>query len=170
MLKPNSLRAHLTAAVPELRRDPDKLAISASGGRIVCTAAGGLSFEYRYTLHVVVLGYAGHADAIIVPLLAWLYDHQTEIFDNPELQARSIRFDADYLNKETVDLGIEVDVTERVIVKAMSPDAGGGAPQVQRFAVKHVPEPGRIGAIKQREHWSFYLKDELLAEWDYDPR
>ena len=40
MLKPHSLRAHLTAATPELRNDPDKLTLFITDGRIVAAGAG----------------------------------------------------------------------------------------------------------------------------------
>lgn len=165
MLKPQSLHAHLLAAVPEFRRDPDKLSINARDGHIVCTGAASLSFEYAYTLNVIVLDYAAHADAVIVPLLAWLQVNQIELFENPDKQAKSIRFEVDQLNRSAVDLSIEIDLTERVIVKKPTDDGEG-----LRFEVKHVPEPPRVGVIDQRERWSFYLKDELLAQWDYDPR
>lgn len=171
MLKPQSLHKHLLAAVPEFRRDPDKLTINAREGRIVCTAAGGLSFEYVYTLNVIALDYAAHADAVIVPLLAWLREHQIELFENNDKREKSIRFEVDQLNRSAVDLSIEIDLTERVIVRPVpasgeTPPAGGE----QRFDVVHVPEPDRVGVIKQSERWSFWLRDEKLAEWDYDPR
>lgn len=171
MLKPQSLHKHLLAAVPAFKRDPDKLVINAREGRIVCTGTGSLSFEYAYTLNVIALDYAAHADAVIVPLLAWLQEHQIELFDNTDKRERAIRFEVDQLNRSAVDLSIEIDLTERVIVK---PAPAPGEPQPgdggQRFDVVHVPEPDRVGIIKQRERWTFWLRDEKLAEWDYDPR
>ena len=120
MLKPSSLRAHLTAATPELQRDPDKVSIFVRDGRLVAGGAETLSFEYCYTLNVVVLDYAGQADAIMLPLLTWLRTEQIEIFDNPDLREKSVRFEVEYLNKETVDISIDIDLTEAIIV---APDA-----------------------------------------------
>lgn len=165
MLKPQSLHTHLLAAVPEFKRDPDKLTINATDGHIVCTGAGGLSFEYAYTLNVIALDYAAHADAIIVPLLAWLQVNQIELFENPDKQAKSIRFTVDQLNRSVVDLAIEIDLTERVLVRQAAADDAG-----RQFEVTHVGEPPRVGVLDGREHWTFWLKDELLAEWDFDPR
>jgi P2 phage tail completion protein R (GpR) len=164
MFKPPSLRAHLARAVPELTRDPDKLSILVRNGRIVCTGAPSLSFEYVFTLQLVVLDYAGQADAIMVPLLAWLQQHQSEIFDNPDKRDKSVRFEVEYLNSETVDLSIELDLTERVIVRART----GEPPGV--FDIAHAAEPPRVGVITQAERWEFWMKDEMLAAWDYDPR
>ncbi|PZP30437.1 MAG: phage tail protein [Roseateles depolymerans] len=171
MLKPSSLRRHLVAAVPELKRDPDKLSIFVRDGKIATTAAGSLSFEYRYTLNLVLLDYGSHADAIMVPVLAWLRENQPEIADNPELRDKSVRFDVEFLNAKTVDLSVELDLTERVIVKPRaSTPAPAPNPGPQVFDVKHVGEPPRPGVMPEGERWEFYLRDELLAAWDFDPR
>ena len=34
----------------------------------------------------------------------------------------------------------------------------------------HVPEPPHPAHIDKPEHWSLWLRDEKLAEWDHDPR
>ena len=163
MLKPGSLRAHLTAAVPSLATNPHNLLVVARGGRTQTTGTGSLSFEYAYTLQMIVLDYAGHADAVMVPLLAWLKRHQPELMDNPERREKAIRFEVEYLTPQTIDLSIEVDITERVLVRPREGTAGG-------LNVIHVPEPPHPGNIEQHEHWTLWLKDELLAEWDHDPR
>ena len=163
MLKPASLREHLTAALPQLRRDPEKLVVFITGGGLHSTLTQSLSFEYRYTLRLLLLDYAGHADAVMVPLLAWLKRHQPELMDNPERREKAIRFEVEYLTPQTIDLSIEVDITERVLVRPREGTAGG-------LNVIHVPEPPHPGNIEQHEHWTLWLKDELLAEWDHDPR
>ena len=50
-----------------------------------------------------------------------------------------------------------------VLVRPREGTAGG-------LNVIHVPEPPHPGNIEQHEHWTLWLKDELLAEWDHDPR
>ena len=163
MLKPGSLRAHLTAALPELARDPEKLVVLARAGRTICTGTASLSFEYAYTLQVIVLDYAGHADAVVVPLLAWVAKNQPELLDNPDKREKALRFEVEYLTASTIDLSLEIDLTERVLVRPREGTPGG-------LNVIHVPEPPHPGHIEQREHWTLWLKDELLAEWDHDPR
>lgn len=164
MLKPHSLRAHLTEATPELRREPDKLSIYVTDGKIIAAGTGSLSFVYRYTLKVVVLDYSSHADAIFVPLLDYLQTEQVEIFENPDLRERSIRFEAEYLNKETIDLSIEVDLSERVVVH------GGPAPMspetTQRYDVKHVGEPAHVGRPEWAGQAAVYAKGQPLAAWN----
>jgi len=163
MRKPNSLRAHLSAATPELRRDPDKLAIYVREGQLISAGAETLSFEYRYTLNVVLLDYAGQADAIMLPLLAWLRVHQVEILENPALRDKAVRFEVEYQNNETVDISIEVDLSEAVVVSAGVEAAADDA--TQRYAVSYPAEPVRAGTLAAPERWEIRVGGELLADW-----
>lgn len=132
MYKPKHLRDHLTKAVPEFARDPDKLSLMVSSGNVVCAGTASHSWEYRYTLQVVVLDYTGAADAVVLPVLTWLREHQTEYLDNPEWREKNFRFNVDYLNSRAIDLMIELELTERVIVQA---NANGS------YRIEHASEP-----------------------------
>lgn len=166
MLKPADLRQHLTAAVPQLARDPEKLVILAKGGRIASTGTAALAFEYAYTLQVIVLDYTGHADALIAPILIWLRRNQGELFDNPATTGRALRFDVEYLNDAAIDIAIEMDLTERVLARPRD-GAGPGA-----LNLIHPPEPANVGWIEQAERWRLYFRDDPdpIAEWTFDPR
>lgn len=166
MYKPASLRRHLSAAVPELARDPDKLSLLVKSGRVACAGSASLSFEYRYTLQLVVLDYAGAADAIVLPTLVWMRTHQPEYFDNLQQRDADFRFEAEYNNSTTIDLLLELQLTERVRVQP----AGADATAPGRFQIDHLGEPLHPGKIEATERWSFWVKDDLLAEWTYDPR
>jgi hypothetical protein len=113
---------------------------------------------------VIVLDYAGHADAIVVPVLAWIARNQPELFDNPERAKQALRFDVEYLTANSIDLALEIDLTERVLVRPR-PNAEPGA-----LELHHVPEPPHPAHLDKPEHWSLWLRDEKLAEWDHDPR
>lgn len=166
MLKPSSLRKFLTAATPELARDPDKLTISVPQGRLVAAGAASISFEYRYTLRLVVMDYSAHPDAIVVPLMAWLRVNQPEIMDNPALRESAVRFETDFLNNESVDFQIDIDLTERVIVQR--PADTPQAPSEARWVVQHPDEPERIGDFPIAEHWRVeFPEGTVIAEWDY---
>jgi hypothetical protein len=54
MYKPDSLRAHLTAANPDLKRDPDKLLVFVDEGRLIATGTHSRSFEYAYKINVII--------------------------------------------------------------------------------------------------------------------
>ena len=155
MYKPDSLRALLTAANPELARDPDRLVVFIDEGNLVATFAPGLSFEYRYVLNLVLTDYAGHPDAVMVPLLIWIQEHQSELLANPDNRGR-ISFEADVLANDRVDLSIKIPLTERV---GVHPRSGGG------HNVQHYHEP-QLETVLQAQHWQLWLKDELIAEWD----
>lgn len=159
MKKPNSLKAHLCAAVPELRHNPDKLLVFIDQGRIRSTTAPGLSFEYSYTLNVILTDFPGHPDAVAVPLLAWLLVNQPDLMQNQEKSKDAIKFEADILAGDLVDLSITLPLTERVIVKRQE----GAA-----HSIEHAPEP------QLTEHWpvtamQLYADGVLLAEWQSAP-
>lgn len=164
MLKPNSLRDQITAAVPWFADNPENLTLFINSGRIITTGTGTLSFEYAYTLQIVALGYAGHADALVVPMLEWISRNQPELLDNPDKRDKALRFNAEFLTDITTDIGFEIDLTERVLVR---PRAWGPVGAVE---LHHVGEPPHPVHIDKPEHWSLWMHGELLAEWDHDPR
>jgi hypothetical protein len=155
MIKPDSLRKHLASSNDDLRRNPDKMLIFADEGNMVAVGTQSLSFEYRYRLNLIITDYAGDPNAVMVPLLAWIRVHQSDLVDNPERRKNGIRFEVDFNNKETVDLSITMDLTERVVV---TPGPGG------RLDVMHRPEP-QATPVYTDDFWSLYSGDALLAEW-----
>ncbi|MDF0732320.1 phage tail protein [Pseudomonas entomophila] len=119
MNKPNSLREHLLAAVPGLTKNPDWLLIFIDAGSVRCTAATGLSFEYTYTLQVILTDFAGHPDSVFIPVLEWLRRQQPELLSNLERGKDAIAFEADILDGNKVDMSLSLPLTERVIVKRL---------------------------------------------------
>ncbi|HBN7642439.1 phage tail protein [Pseudomonas aeruginosa] len=155
MNKPNSLRAHLLAAVPELHKNPDRLLVFIDNGTIRSTAAHGLSFEYSYTLNVILTDFAGHPDAVAIPLLAWVMVNQHELLANQEKGKTAIAFEADVLDNSKVDLSIKLPLTERVIVKKQATGA---------LDVTHPAEP-QLEPFLEAGTWQLYAEGMLLAEW-----
>lgn len=158
MIKPNSLREHLTAAIPELGRDPDRLLVFIERGSLAGTFAPGFSYEYSYTLSVIVTDFGGQPDAVMVPLMVWIARHQPELLANPARRGE-IAFEAELLANDKVDLEIRLPLTERVGVHRR---AEGG------FAVEHYPEP-ELEATLPAGRWDVYLKGEWLGGWDVPP-
>ncbi len=148
MLKPASLRAAIEAALPELKRNPDRLLVFIDEGGIRCTSATSLSFEYDYTLNLVVTDYAQHADTLMVPVLTWVAKNQPELLANPERQRDGIRFEADLLNKQSMDLSIRIMLTERVIVRT-APDGS--------ITAEHVGEPP-LDPYDYVENWTLTIR------------
>ena len=98
---------------------------------MVATGAKTLSFEYQYTLTLLVTDFADSADAVTVPVLAWLRENQAELFTNPDRRQDGFKFETDVLNHDCVDLLLKLPLTEQVVVKV----ADG------RYAITHVEEP-----------------------------
>ena len=135
MNKPESLRAHLLTTVAELQHNPDLLLIFIDNGKVRCTAAATLSFEYSYDLQIILTAFAGHPDSVMLPVLRWISINQPELLENYEKMQNGIQFEADILDKDKVDLGLTLRLTERVVVGT---DAQGNT------TVKHAGEPQRV--------------------------
>ncbi|MCY1432140.1 P2 phage tail completion protein R (GpR) [compost metagenome] len=159
MNKPESLRTHLLASIPELTHNPERLLLFIDNGKIRSTAAAGLSFEYSYSLNLIFTDYAGHADAIAVPLLAWLRVHQPELLANLDKGKDAIAFEADRLDNSKVDLSITLPLTERVIVHQQ---ADG------RLELDHPEEPPLTPHLPEARY-ALYDGATLLAAWNSAP-
>ncbi|ACO73403.1 hypothetical protein LHK_02593 [Laribacter hongkongensis HLHK9] len=133
MDKPARLRAALKAALPELANRPDALQLFVESGRLAATAGASLSWEYRYTLVVLVTDYTGSPDPVMLTLLTWLRQHQPDLLQNRERLQDGLRFDVDILKHGCVDLQVKLKLTERVIVTV--------DPEQQRRLLSHPPEP-----------------------------
>ncbi|CAI8909039.1 phage tail protein [Pseudomonas zeae] len=135
MNKPENLREHLLATVAELKHNPDRLLIFIDNGKIRCTAAQTLSFEYNFDLQVILTDFAGHPDSVMLPLLGWLSIHQAELLENLSKAADGIRFEADILDNSKVDFSLTLPLTERVVI---------GKDEHGNTTICHPGEPQRV--------------------------
>jgi hypothetical protein len=122
MLKPDSLRKAIVAAIPDLRKKPDDLAIYVRKGQIVSRDGPALGFQYRYTVLVELMDFAGNPDALFVAILLWVRRYQPDLVQKMDDRA-GFRFDADRLSPTAVDIVVELDLDESV---ATAPRQGGG--------------------------------------------
>ncbi|MDG9854118.1 phage tail protein [Pseudomonas aeruginosa] len=155
MYKPDSLRTTLLSSVPQLKHDHERLLMFIDQGSVRCTAAASLSFEYAYSLQIILTDFPGDPDAVMLPLLGWLREHQSELLANLDKVANGIQFEVDILDKSKVDLAITLPLTERVVVKRL--DDG-------TYSVAHAPEP-QYQAYENYGPMQFIANGELLAEW-----
>ncbi|WP_455928903.1 phage tail protein [Pseudomonas fluorescens] len=135
MNKPESLRAHLLATVADFKYDPDRLLIFIDNGKVRCTSAPSLSFEYSFDLQIILTEFAGHPDSVFLPILGWLSVNQPELLENLDKVMKGIQFEADILDKGKVDLSLTLPLTERVVV---------GRDDQGNVTVKHPGEPQRV--------------------------
>lgn len=116
MIKPASLRAAIAAAVPDLAANPDKFLVFADAGALAAAGTKSLSFEYRYTLNLILTDFAGDPDAVMIALLAWVQRNQSDLLNNPSTRSSAITFEVDHLNNTTCDLSIKLPLAESVMV------------------------------------------------------
>jgi|SRR5476649_821390 len=117
MNKPASLRKTLNEGVPHIRDNPESLHIFVDAGNVVATLAPSLSYEYRYTLNLIVTDFAGDQNLLMVPILYWLKKNQPDLMANNELREHGFSFEVDILNHKTCDISIDLKLTERVVVR-----------------------------------------------------
>ncbi len=154
MYKPNSLRQHLINSNQHLRENPDKLLIFVDEGHIISSGTSSLSFQYAYRLNVIITDFGGEENSLLVPLLAWLKHHQHDLFAHPNKQDKGLRFMVDINNHQSIDLSLEIDMTESVIVKQE------GNKLTATSSGDIVPTP-----VYTDDYWQLYSGNNLLAEW-----
>lgn len=153
MLKPQQLRKALTDSVPALKRNPDSLNVFIDSGRIVSTLASSLSFEYQYRLNMVITDYADNIDLLVVPLLDWLRVNEPDIMTTEEKRRTGFTFHADVISDTTSDISIELQLSERVIVKQ-----AGGALHVTHVGENPLPD-------NDARPVQLYVQGDLISEW-----
>lgn len=159
MNKPNSLRDHLLAAVPWLKPNAERLLMFIDGGKVRCTAAVTLSFEYTYTLQIILTDFAGHPDSVMLPILGWLRVNQSELLANLDKSADGLKFEADMLDRSKVDLSITLPLTERVVVKRNEDGT---------YDVSHPGEP-QYEPYEEHGEITLMANGNPLASWQPPP-
>ncbi|EML8065901.1 TPA: phage tail protein [Pseudomonas aeruginosa] len=159
MYKPDSLRATLLASVPQLKHDHERLLMFIDQGSVRCTAAASLSYEYAYSLQIILTDFPGSPDAVMLPLLGWLREHQSELLANLDKVDKGIEFEVDILDKSKVDMAITLPLTERVVVKRLEDGT---------YNVVHAPEP-QYQVYENYGPMQFIANGELLTEWTPPP-
>lgn len=159
MLKPIELRKHLTAGLPELQRDPERLIMLIRGGKVHATATKSLSWQYEYTLRLIFCDWTQHSDVILALLLPWLHRHQHELLANPDKNKNGMRFDVDYLNVNAMDFVMDLDLTERVLCRPVEGSPG----QVNLEHLNdQVPD-----IVQTAEHWKVFFDGKQVADWPF---
>lgn len=157
MRKIADLRAFLTAALPFLKREPERLQLYAEEGATSCTLGGGLSFQLGYKITGQLWDFAGHPDSVFVPLLEWIGRNQPELLASFKTNPEVITWRAEVLDADKVDFEFSFNVTERCrVVKR---------PNGQGADVEHLPEPHQVDQLDVRR-WSLWVAGDKVAEWD----
>lgn len=158
MKKPEGLHRLLLATVPGLSANAERLTMFVDKGRVASGPGRHLSFEYRYTLAIVIQDYAGDVDAITIPILAWIAEQQPELLKSGD--GEPFEFEAEIQNGSTADVSISMELTERVRV---TPRPGGGY-DVQHLDAVPAADLDRFPGVCGQNLWQLFLRDHLIAE------
>ncbi|MGB8498420.1 MAG: phage tail protein [Pantoea agglomerans] len=131
MNKPQSLRSALNKSVPYVADNPDRLHLFVDSGQLVATSAASLSWEYRYTLNVVITDFTGDQNLLMAPVLLWLRENQPDALQNSEAREKLFSFEVDILANDRCDISMDLKLTERVITTVEN----------ERAHIEAVPEP-----------------------------
>jgi hypothetical protein len=136
MLKPNSLRARLTAAFPDdFGQDAQRLAMWIEEGQVRCHAGeDDLSFSVEYKLSVSITGWRLPSPLIWITVIDWLRIQQPDLL-TPGKSATAIPFEVDMISNDEVDIGFDLQLSEPVRV-TRRPDDG--------FDMQIVSEPNPL--------------------------
>ncbi|WP_315807481.1 phage tail protein [Pseudomonas sp. C9-3] len=159
MQKPNDLKRILLASIPQLKHDPERVLVFVERGRIRCTAAASLSFEYAYDLRIIITSFAGSSDLIMLPILGWARQHQSELLANLDNAMQAIQFEAEILDNDSADISISLPLTERVVAKRLADGT---------YDLQHAPDPGYT-AYEDSGPLQFIVNGEVLAQWQPPP-
>lgn len=131
MKKLNSIKDTLLKKIPYLGNNPEKLYLFVDDGGIFATNEPSLSYEYIYSLNIILEAFPGDQNVVFAVVVEWVKQHQPDILANPDKRANGIRFEADILNSQSANISIDLKLTERVIVSV----------QDGKYHVEAVPEP-----------------------------
>lgn len=132
MIKPDSLRQAIAATVPELARDTERLLMWIDQGKLRSHQTKTFGFEYRYTLNLTILDFAGEPSAVMIAVLAWLRTNQPDLL---AVNQDAFDFEADILDNKSVDLALTIELSEQVACIAR--EDGG-------FDLQHMTEPNPL--------------------------
>lgn len=116
MKKLSSIKDRLCQKIPYLKENPEKLYLFVDDGSIIATYEPSLSYEYSYSLNIIIEEFPDDQNIIFAVVMEWLKEYQPDILANPDKRDTGIRFEADILNSQSANISIDLKLTERVIV------------------------------------------------------
>lgn len=131
MLKPNLLRQVIVEQIPQFKQNPDLLEVYITDGGIQATGTQAASYLNEYQIQVLAMDYTGELSALSLAILTFARKHQPDLLFNPDKRANGIRYKADILDTEKIDVLYTIKATERVIVKKVN----------GQIVQEHISEP-----------------------------
>jgi len=129
MLKIDTLRAALIAALPELRAQPDRVRLWVDRGAAQSRQTASFSFAFSFRLNVLLVELRSDISVVALAIFNWLQVNQPALLAP---HADGFIFDVDILDNSTADVLVQIDLTQNV---AVTPQDGGD------FRLEYLPEP-----------------------------
>lgn len=117
MLKPNLLRQIIVEQIPFFKQDPDLLEVYVIEGGVQATGTQSASYLNEYQIQVLAMDYTGELSELSLAILMFARKHQPDLLFSPDKRANGIRYKADILDNEKIDVLFTIQASERVIVK-----------------------------------------------------
>lgn len=130
MQKPASLRAALTAALPELRQEPDRLSLWVEDGAVRTRQTASQGFAFEYPLSVLLREVKTDIAIAVHAINRWLRRHQPDLL--AANKAESFKFETDIISEGVSDILFTVQLIENVAIT----DAEGGG-----WSIDYLVEP-----------------------------
>lgn len=111
MKKPGLLRAAIVALIPEMARDPDRLAMWVEKGNVRATNNRQRGFAWEYDLIVDVENFTGDPAGLFFAVVDWLRDQQPDLL---AANSPGFPFEVDVIDTATVDVKITLPLREVV--------------------------------------------------------
>lgn len=135
MNKPQSLRSALNKSVPYVAENPDRLHLFVDSGQLVATSAASLSWEYRYTLNIVITDFTGDQNLLMAPVMFWLRQNQPDALQNSDQREKLFSFEVDILGNDRCDISMNLKLTERVVATTVD-----GKTRIEALPEPETPE------------------------------
>lgn len=129
MLKIDTLRAAITAAIPELAQSPENLRIWIERGAGRCQGTPTDAFGFTFQANVLIVEMSADLAVLAHAIFRWLRVNQPELLTPGR---DGFTFDADILDNKTADVLLQIQLTQNVTV---APREAGG------FNLAYLPEP-----------------------------
>lgn len=163
MKKPDSLRKAITDRNPDLKKNPEKLAVLIRSGAVSARYSpevGG--YMYRFPLTVYVRDFAGAVDNIVMPIMLWVREYQPDLLLNHESADQVLNLSVDFLDSAAIDLDLTLNLTESVLVSAKA----GGAFDVKPLRETIVADTERFPNVPPQSALDFLASFDATPEAD----
>lgn len=111
MRKIDTLKEAIFAALPELKRDPDRIRIWIERGSAKSTQAPSRSFSFAFQANVLVVEMSSDITVLFLAIFEWARVNQPELMMP---NAGEISFDAEILDNATADVLVQLQLDQAV--------------------------------------------------------